>query len=90
MTELTADEITTFAELFGHELTVAQMTHLEEWVTAHRDEAIVMHQLDAHDRLNNVRRYAHLTLGSISVERRGMAEDLMEIVNGFPPRGGAA
>jgi hypothetical protein len=31
MTTLTADEITTFAELFGHELTVAQMTHLETW-----------------------------------------------------------
>jgi hypothetical protein len=47
MTTLTADEITTFAELFGHELTEAQMTHLEEWVTAHRAEAIVMHELGA-------------------------------------------
>jgi hypothetical protein len=45
MTTLTADEITTFAELFGHELTEAQLTHLEEWVTAHRDEAVVMHEL---------------------------------------------
>jgi hypothetical protein len=42
MTTLTADEITTFAEVFGHELTVAQLTHLEEWVDAHRAEAIVM------------------------------------------------
>jgi DNA replication protein DnaD len=42
---LTADEITTFAEVFGHELTLAQMTHLEEWVDTHRDEAIVMHEL---------------------------------------------
>jgi hypothetical protein len=45
MTSLTADEITTFAELFGHELTLEQMTHLEEWVSAHRAEAIVMHEL---------------------------------------------
>jgi hypothetical protein len=45
MTRLTADEITTFAEVFGHELTLAQMTHLEEWVDAHRAEAIVMWQL---------------------------------------------
>jgi hypothetical protein len=45
MTTLTADEITTFAEIFGAELTVAQLLHLEEWVTAHRAEAIVMHEL---------------------------------------------
>jgi hypothetical protein len=44
-TRLTADELDTFATIFGHELTVAQMTHLEEWVTAHRAEAIVMHEL---------------------------------------------
>jgi DNA replication protein DnaD len=47
MTSLTADELDTFAEVFGAELTVAQMEHLEEWVTAHRDEAIVMHELGA-------------------------------------------
>jgi hypothetical protein len=44
ITRLTADEIATFAEIFGHELTMAQMTHLEEWVTAHRAEAVVMHE----------------------------------------------
>jgi hypothetical protein len=44
-TRLTADELDTFAQLFGHELTVAQLTHLEEWVDTHRAEAIVMHQL---------------------------------------------
>jgi hypothetical protein len=43
--DLTADEITTFAEVFGHELTKAQMVHLETWVTTHRAEAIVMHEL---------------------------------------------
>jgi hypothetical protein len=42
---LTADEITTFAEVFGHELTLAQLTHLETWVDAHRAEAVVMHEL---------------------------------------------
>jgi hypothetical protein len=44
-TRLTADELDTFATLFGHELTVAQLMHLETWVDAHRAEAIVMHEL---------------------------------------------
>jgi hypothetical protein len=46
MTRLTADEITTFAEVFGAELTLAQMTHLETWVDAHRAEAVVMHEME--------------------------------------------
>jgi hypothetical protein len=46
MTHLTADEITTFAEVFGAELTLAQLTHLETWVDAHRAEAVVMHMIE--------------------------------------------
>jgi hypothetical protein len=50
---LTADEITTFAEVFGTELTLAQMTHLEEWVDAHRDQAVV--EADLRTLVNNGR-----------------------------------
>lgn len=45
MTTLTADEITTAAEVFGHELTLAQLEWLEETITAHRDEAVTMADL---------------------------------------------
>ena len=44
---MTADEIDWLEELFGHPLSKAQMEHLEEWVNAHRAEAIVMHELGA-------------------------------------------